>query len=139
MTDVGMVVEASRPAGGANDFTPTAEASERRFPTGFVWGAATASFQIEGARTSRGDSIWDRFCERPGAIADGSNGDHACDHVNRWRTDVDLLERLGLDAYRFSIAWPRVLPEGRGGCPRRVSTSTPASSTASWGRASPRT
>ena len=68
----------------------------------------------KGAGTSRGDSIWDRFCERPGAILDGSNGDHACDHVNRWRTDVELLRRLGLGAYRFSISWPRVLPEGRG-------------------------
>ena len=114
MVTAAMVDEAGSATSGGSVFTSPRPASAGRFPAGFVWGAATASFQIEGARDRRGDSIWDRFCERPGAIVDGSNGDHACDHVNRWRTDVTLLGQLGLDAYRFSIAWPRVLPEGRG-------------------------
>ena len=85
-------------------------------PDGFVWGAATAAYQIEGAaRTDgRGESIWDRFAHTPGHIADGSDGDVACDHYHRYRDDVALLTYLGLDAYRFSIAWPRILPEGRG-------------------------
>ena len=114
MSDVQMVMEAGSITRGGSVFTAAEQEPAGRFPTGFVWGAATASFQIEGARDRRGDSIWDRFCEQPGAILDGSNGEHACDHVSRWRTDVDLLSALGLDAYRFSISWPRVLPEGRG-------------------------
>jgi beta-glucosidase len=109
-----MVMEANAPVKGGNALTASEGAPVGVFPTGFRWGAATASFQIEGARTSRGDSIWDRYCELPGAILDGSNGDHACDHVNRWEIDVALMRQLGLDAYRFSIAWPRVLPAGRG-------------------------
>ncbi len=86
------------------------------FPPDFVWGVATSSFQIEGsaAGTERGESIWDRFCRVPGAIADGSNGDIACDHVHRWREDLDLIAALGVDAYRFSISWPRVRPSGAG-------------------------
>jgi beta-glucosidase len=84
------------------------------FPTGFVWGAATSSFQIEGGRSGRGDGIWDTFCELPGAIVDGSNGDVACGHLEHSGPDVQLMSRLGLGAYRFSIAWPRVIPDGRG-------------------------
>jgi beta-glucosidase len=86
------------------------------FPTDFTWGAATSSFQIEGASTAdgRGPSIWDDFCKREGAIADGTNGDIACDHYHRSGDDIDLLARLGLGAYRFSIAWPRVYPTGSG-------------------------
>ena len=85
-------------------------------PAGFVWGAATAAYQIEGAvgEDGRGDSIWDAFCRRPGAVADASSGEVACDSYHRWREDVNLLAGLGLDAYRFSVAWPRVLPAGRG-------------------------
>lgn len=83
-------------------------------PDRFLWGAATSAPQIEGARGSRGESIWDRFAQNPGAIEDGSHLDTACDHVNRIREDVALMQWLGLGAYRFSIAWPRVLPEGRG-------------------------
>jgi beta-glucosidase len=83
-------------------------------PTGFVWGAATASFQIEGDAEHRGPSIWDRMCDEPGRIADGSNGLVACDHVNRYEQDVALMRELGVDAYRFSISWPRVQPGGRG-------------------------
>ena len=114
----GMVMEASSSVESGNALTEPATAPIGQFPTGFRWGAATASFQIEGARTSRGECIWDRFCERPGAILDGSNGDDACDHVNRWQTDVELMRQLGLGAYRFSISWPRVLPEGRGAVSR---------------------
>ncbi|MBQ0961215.1 beta-glucosidase [Ideonella sp. 4Y11] len=86
------------------------------FPPEFVWGVATSAFQIEGAarEAGKGESIWDRFCRQPGAIADGSNGDVACDHFHRLDQDLDLIARLGVDAYRFSISWPRVQPDGRG-------------------------
>jgi beta-glucosidase len=88
----------------------------RRFPSGFLWGSATSSYQIEGSATldGRGESIWDRFCTRPGAISDGTSGAVACDHYHRFGEDIALMKRLNLNAYRFSIAWPRVLPEGRG-------------------------
>ena len=87
-----------------------------RFPGDFVWGVATSSYQIEGAVTEdgRGDSVWDVFCRRPGAIRDGQTGDVAADHYHRWPQDVALMADLGVSAYRFSIAWPRVQPEGRG-------------------------
>jgi beta-galactosidase len=86
------------------------------FPDDFVWGAATASYQIEGAATEdgRGPSIWDTFARVPGAIVDGSNGDVADDHYHRYADDIALLAGLGLKAYRFSIAWSRVLPTGTG-------------------------
>jgi beta-glucosidase len=86
------------------------------FPKGFVWGGATSSYQIEGATNEdgRGESIWDRFAKTPGKVADGSGGDVACDHYHRWREDIALMKGLGLAAYRFSVAWPRVLPLGRG-------------------------
>lgn len=86
------------------------------FPSDFTWGAATSSYQIEGAwdEDGRGESIWDRFCHEPGNILNGDTGDMACDHYHRWREDVQLMKDLGLQAYRFSIAWPRILPEGRG-------------------------
>ena len=84
---------------------------------GLTFGAATAAYQIEGAAHAdgRGESIWDRFAHTPGRVARGHTGDVACDHYHRWRTDLDLMAALGLEAYRFSIAWPRVLPEGGGG------------------------
>jgi len=90
--------------------------SKLSFPQQFLWGAATSSFQIEGAthEDGRGESIWDHFARRPGAIQDGSNGDVACDHYHRFREDIELMKALGLKAYRFSIAWPRILPAGRG-------------------------
>jgi beta-glucosidase len=86
------------------------------FPEGFVWGAASASYQIEGAAAEdgKGPSIWDEFCKRPGAIWQGHSGEVACDHYHRWREDIALAEALGLSAYRFSVSWPRVLPEGVG-------------------------
>ena len=93
-----------------------ARASGLVFPQGFVFGAATAAYQIEGAPTAdgKGESIWDRFCRVPGVIVDGSSGDVACDHYHRWREDIAVLKALGLGAYRFSFAWTRLLPEGRG-------------------------
>lgn len=86
------------------------------FPEGFLWGAATASFQIEGATTAdgRGRSIWDTFAETPGKVLNGDTGDPADDHYNRYPEDIALMKRLNLGAYRFSIAWPRILPEGGG-------------------------
>jgi beta-glucosidase len=86
------------------------------FPPDFIWGAATASHQIEGAwdEDGKGESIWDHFSHTPGKIANGDMGDVACDHYHRWREDVALMKEIGLQAYRFSIAWPRLLPEGRG-------------------------
>jgi beta-glucosidase len=86
------------------------------FPDGFVWGSATSSFQIEGSSDLDGKSPsnWDVFCRTEGKIADGSNGDVACDHVRLYQDDVALIARLGLDAYRFSIAWTRVVPDGSG-------------------------
>ena len=86
------------------------------FPAGFVWGSATSSYQIEGSRylDGKGDSIWDTFSRQPGRIKDGSNGDVAIDHVRLYRQDVALMAELGLDAYRFSISWPRVHPKGGG-------------------------
>jgi beta-glucosidase len=86
------------------------------FPSDFVWGAATASYQIEGGwdEDGKGESIWDRFSHTPGKVAEGHTGDIACDHYHRWREDVVLMKELGLKAYRFSVSWPRVLPQGRG-------------------------
>src|SRR5689334_19557470 len=86
------------------------------FPAGFVWGAATSAYQIEGATREggRGESVWDRFCRTPGAVEGGATGDRACEHYRLWQADVALMRRLGLAAYRFSIAWPRIVPAGRG-------------------------
>jgi beta-glucosidase len=84
------------------------------FPPDFLWGAATASYQIEGGSSAegRGPSIWDTFSHTPGKVLDGDTGDVACDHYHRWEEDVELMAQLGLKAYRFSIAWPRVFPDG---------------------------
>ena len=86
------------------------------FPPAFLWGSATASYQVEGAvaEDGRGESIWDRFSHTPGKIANGETGDVACDHYHRYPEDVDLMADLGLNAYRFSIAWPRLFPNGDG-------------------------
>jgi beta-glucosidase len=87
-----------------------------RFPEGFVWGAATAAYQIEGGAREggRGESIWDRFCTLPGKVRNGDDGLVACDFYHRSDEDIALMLELGLDAFRLSIAWPRVLPDGRG-------------------------
>jgi beta-glucosidase len=87
-----------------------------RFPDGFAWGVATASYQIEGAvaEDGRKPSIWDTFSHTPGKVQDGDTGDVACDHYHRWESDIELMRSLGVSAYRFSIAWPRVVPDGRG-------------------------
>ena len=87
------------------------------FPDGFVFGAATAAFQIEGGQgpgTGRGPSIWDDFCATPGNVRNGHDGRIACDHYHRWEADLDLLKAGGFDAYRFSFAWPRIQPAGSG-------------------------
>ena len=89
---------------------------DTRFPPGFLWGAATSAYQIEGSPLAdgAGPSIWHRFTHTPGRTFDGETGDIACDHYRRWAEDVDLMRDLGLGAYRFSLAWSRILPEGRG-------------------------
>ena len=89
--------------------------NELSFPDGFRWGAATASYQIEGGATEggRGPSIWDTFAASEGNVLGGATGDVACDHYHRYAGDVALVAELGLDAYRFSVAWPRVMPDGR--------------------------
>jgi beta-glucosidase len=86
------------------------------FPADFAWGVATSSYQIEGAvaEDGRGESVWDVFCRKPGMIRDGHTGDVAADHYHRWAIDVEMMAQLGLNAYRFSIAWPRVQPDGKG-------------------------
>jgi beta-glucosidase len=112
-------------SGGAMTATVTSETTEPggapdaaglRFPDGFVWGAATASYQIEGAarEDGRGPSIWDTFSRTPGKVFAGHTGDVACDHYHRYRDDVALMAELGLASYRFSISWPRVRPDGAG-------------------------
>jgi beta-glucosidase len=87
------------------------------FPDGFLWGASTAAYQIEGAvrEDGRGPSIWDTFSHSPGKILDGQTGDIACDHYHRWPQDVALMRELGIRAYRLSTSWPRILPDGKGG------------------------
>ena len=86
------------------------------FPEDFVWGVATAAYQIEGSAgdDGRGVSVWDTFARQPGRVRNGDTGDVAADHYRRWRDDVKLMRELGLSAYRFSIAWPRVQPDGSG-------------------------
>jgi len=91
-------------------------ASSLTFPPGFLWGAATSAYQIEGAaaQDGRGPSIWDTYARVPGAVLGAETGDVACDHYHRWPEDLDLMRAMNLNAYRFSVAWPRVMPEGTG-------------------------
>ena len=86
------------------------------FPKNFYWGTATAAYQVEGAvrEDGRGESIWDRFSHTPGKVKNGDTGDVACDHYHRYREDVALMKSLHMNSYRFSIAWPRIQPEGVG-------------------------
>ena len=90
--------------------------SEFSFPKGFLWGAATASYQIEGAwkEDGKGESIWDRFAHTPGKIKDGDTGDIACDSYHRWREDIALARAMNINSYRFSLSWPRIQPFGSG-------------------------
>ncbi len=92
------------------------ELKTRSLPPGFVWGVSTSSYQIEGAADvdGRGPSIWDVYSRVPGHVANGDTGDVACDHYHRYREDIALMRDLGVGAYRFSVAWPRVMPTGRG-------------------------
>lgn len=92
------------------------------FPENFVWGAATAAYQVEGAvqEDGRGLSIWDTFSHTPGKTRNGDTGDIACDSYHRWAEDIALLKEMHLKAYRFSIAWPRHLPAGTGPVIRQV-------------------
>ncbi len=90
--------------------------SKVTFPQGFEWGAATAAAQIEGAwqADGKGESIWDRFCTQPGAVFNGETTHEACDHYHRFQEDIEIMKTLGLQTYRFSIAWTRILPQGTG-------------------------
>src|SRR5690625_1233198 len=87
-----------------------------QFPQNFKWGSATAAYQIEGAAEvdGRGPSIWDTFSKTPGKIRNGDNGDVACGSYYKYREDVELLDDLGADIYRFSVSWPRIFPQGTG-------------------------
>jgi len=88
----------------------------REFPKGFLWGSATASYQVEGAvnEDGRGPSIWDTFSHTPGKVVDNATGDVADDHYHHYKEDIQLMKELGVKSYRFSIAWPRVFPNGDG-------------------------
>jgi beta-glucosidase len=99
-----------------NDSKPVEPQNADIFPADFVWGVATSAFQIEGAASAdgKGPSIWDTFCRQAGAIADASHGDIACEHYQRLDADLDMIAGLGVDAYRFSVSWPRVRPSGSG-------------------------
>src|SRR5690606_33654622 len=96
--------------------TALQEKPTRRFPAGFFWGTATSAYQIEGAwnEEGKGASIWDTYAHTPGKIANGDTGDRANDHYHRYKEDIALMKEIGANAYRFSIAWPRIFPEGTG-------------------------
>lgn len=89
---------------------------KKLFPKGFQWGVASASYQVEGAydEDGRGETIWDRYCSIPGNIANGDDGKVACDHYHRYKEDVEIMKSMGIQVYRFSVAWSRIFPEGRG-------------------------
>ncbi|MFP8904013.1 GH1 family beta-glucosidase [Streptomyces atacamensis] len=117
-----MTATTSAPTPTSTATSPAAE-PVAGLPADFRWGVATSSYQIEGAvdEDGRTPSIWDTFCRVPGAVAGGENGDTACDHYHRMPQDVELIASLGVDTYRFSLAWPRIQPGGRGkGNPRGI-------------------
>ncbi len=101
---------------GAQPGVPAVRGSESHFPPGFVWGSATASYQVEGSvnEAGRGASIWDTFSHTPGKVANHDTGDVADDFFRRYRDDVQLMSLLGINAFRFSVAWPRIFPQGNG-------------------------
>ena len=117
-----VAISAKSAASGHDDSSRQSALPNRSlgFPSGFLWGTATSAYQIEGAvnEDGRGPSIWDRFAHSPGKILDHSNADVADDHYHLYKEDVQLMKALGAKTYRFSIAWPRVFPEGAGsaGC-----------------------
>ena len=118
LTAAGATALAATAYGSAHT-APRTSASPRRpagFPEGFRWGTATSAYQVEGAaqEDGRGPSIWDTFTREPGRIGDGSTGQTSVDHYNRYKEDVALMKSIGARTYRFSIAWPRVFPEGTG-------------------------
>ena len=115
-TLAGVVLEGCVPAPQHRTAAWTAPASPMRFPKGYVWGAATSAYQVEGAwnEDGRGPSIWDTFSHEGGRIRDRLTGDVAADHYHRWRSDLDLLASLGVGGYRFSLSWPRIQPTGSG-------------------------
>ncbi|GAB3145025.1 GH1 family beta-glucosidase [Micromonospora sonneratiae] len=110
------MTELANPQAQRPDPAGSVDAGQLIFPPGFLWGAATAAYQIEGAVEADGrlPSIWDTFCHTPGRVKEGHTGDVACDHYHRYRDDVKLMADLGLRSYRFSVAWPRVQPTGSG-------------------------
>src|SRR5258708_5436793 len=95
---------------------PSAEVERSKFPDDFLWGMATASYQVEGAwnEDGKGESIWDRYAHAPGHIKGGDTGDVACDHYNLYKQDIAILKRLNQKSYRFSISWARIQPTGTG-------------------------
>jgi beta-glucosidase len=107
---------ASRPESSSTASGTVAPATGREFPKGFLWGSATASYQVEGAvnEDGRGPSIWDTFSHTPGKVVNNATGDVADDHFHRYKEDVQLMKALGVKSYRFSVAWPRVFPQGAG-------------------------
>ena len=106
----------------------TDEARFPRFHPDFIWGVSTSAYQIEGAvaEAGRGPSTWDDFCAMPGRVFDNQSGQVACDHYHRYRQDLALMKQLGLDAYRFSFSWSRVLPDGVGQVNQLTAISTAA-------------
>ena len=120
LTALGASASAPARAAGGDAIEEAAQAGSasaaRTFPAGFLWGTATAAYQVEGAAAEdgRGPSIWDTFSHTPGKTNAGATGDVADDHYHRYKEDVQLMKALGVKAYRFSIAWPRVFPQGSG-------------------------